>query len=54
MRTEKDRERIRRQTRKRKLHHLRRRLEETTNSTERRRLIAKIQHISPTAPVPEK
>jgi len=53
MRTERDRKRVRRQTRKRKLRYLRGRLAGTTNPAERRRLIAKMQRISPTAPVPE-
>jgi hypothetical protein len=43
----------RRQRRRRKVRYLRDRLEETTNSQERRRLIAKIQKISPNAPVPD-
>jgi hypothetical protein len=42
----------RRQRRRRKVHYLRERLEKTTNSRERQRLIAKIKKISPTAPVP--
>ena len=54
MRTERDRKKARRQTRKRKLRYLRRRLTQTTNPAERRRLIAKIRLVSPTAPVPEK
>ncbi len=53
MRTERDRQRIRRQTRKRKLRYLRRRLAETDDPAERQRLIAKIKRISPTAPVPD-
>jgi hypothetical protein len=53
MRTEKDRKRNRKRTRKRKLKYLRERLAQATDSDERRRLIAKIQRISPTAPVPE-
>jgi indole-3-glycerol phosphate synthase len=44
----------RRQRRRRKVRHLRDRLEETTNPRERARLIAKIQKISPSAPVPAK
>jgi hypothetical protein len=44
----------RRQARRRKVRTLRSRLEETTNPQERRRLIAKIHKISPTAPVPDK
>jgi hypothetical protein len=43
----------RRQRRKRKLQFLRRRLAETTDVQERRRLIAKIRRVSPRAPVPE-
>jgi hypothetical protein len=43
----------RRQRRKRKLKHLRRQLEATTDAGKRRHLIAKIRRISPTAPVPE-
>ncbi len=53
MRTQTDRERIKRQTRKRKLRYLRRRLAQATTQAERRRLIAKIKRVSPTAPVPE-
>ena len=53
MRTEKDRKRIRRRARKRKLKYLRERLAEAADSGERRRLISRIQRISPTAPVPE-
>jgi hypothetical protein len=53
MRTNKDRERIRRQTRRRKVSHLRRRLAQTTDPDERQRLIEKIRRVSPTAPVPE-
>jgi hypothetical protein len=52
MRTNKDRQRARKQARKRKLHYLRARLAQETNPAERRRLMAKIQRISPTAPVP--
>ena len=44
----------RRQRRKRKLHHLRRQLAETTDPNERRRLIAKIRRISLKAPVPDR
>ena len=43
----------RRQTRQRKVRKLRHRLESTTDRSERQRLIAKIQKISQTAPVPE-
>ncbi|MDY6875449.1 MAG: hypothetical protein SWK90_04495 [Chloroflexota bacterium] len=53
MRTERDRRRVRKQTRKRKLRYLRGRLAETTNPAARRQLIAKIRRVSPTAPVPE-
>jgi hypothetical protein len=53
MRTEHDRKQIRKQRRKRKLRKLRQRLEQTANPTERKRLIAKIRRVSPTAPVPE-
>lgn len=53
MRTQKDRKRIRRQTRKRKLRYLRRRLARATDSDERQRLIEKIRLISPAAPVSE-
>ena len=54
MRTNRDRKRSRKQTRKRKLRYLRDRLAATTDTTERRRLIAKIRRVSPTAPVPER
>jgi hypothetical protein len=53
MRTEHDRKRRRKQARKRKLRYLRRRLAETSDPNERRRLIAKMQQVSRTAPVPE-
>ncbi len=53
MRTEKDRRRSRRQTRKRKLRYLRGRLAQATTPAERQRLIEKIRRVSPTAPVPE-
>jgi hypothetical protein len=53
MRTNRDRKRARKQARKRKIRYLRKRLERTTNLAERRRLLAKIRYISPTAPVPE-
>jgi len=53
VRTEKDRKRSRRQTRKRKLRYLRGRLAQATNHAERQQLIAKIRRVSPTAPVPE-
>lgn len=44
----------RRQRRKRKLRYLRRRLAETTDPNERRRLIAKIRRASPKAVVPDR
>jgi hypothetical protein len=44
----------RRQRRRQKVRALRDRLEKTLDAKERRRLIAKIKKISPTAPVPEK
>ena len=53
MRTEKDRKRIRRRTRKRKLRYLRERLAQATTEADRRRLIEKIRRISRTAPLPE-
>ena len=53
MRTNKDRKRARKQIRKRKLRYLRQRLAQATSRAERRRLIAKIGRVSPTAPVPE-
>ena len=52
MRTEKDRKRVRRQARKRKLHYLRKRLVEATTDTEKRRMMEKIRRISNTAPLP--
>ncbi len=52
MRTNRDRKRARKQARKKKMRHLRERLAQTSNPAERRRLIAKIQYISPEAPVP--
>jgi hypothetical protein len=51
MRTERDRKRIRKQTRKKKIRDLRRRIEQTTDLAERERLIEKLRHISPEAPV---
>jgi hypothetical protein len=54
VRTNRDRRRIRKQTRKRKLRDLRERLAQATNPAERKRLIEKIRRVSPTAPVPEK
>jgi len=53
MRTNKDRDRIRKQIRKRKLRHLRELLARATSPAERKKLIAKIHRVSPTAPVPE-
>ncbi len=53
MRTEKDRKRIRKQTRRRKLQYLRRRLAQTTDPAERQRLIEKMRRVSPTTPLPE-
>jgi indole-3-glycerol phosphate synthase len=53
MRTNKDRQRARKQARKRKLRYLRQRLARTADPAERRRLIAKIKRVSPAAPVPE-
>ena len=53
MRTNKDRDRIRKQTRRRKVQFLRERLARATNPAERKRLIAKLRRVSPTAPVPE-
>ena len=53
MRTEHDRKQIRKQRRKRKVHKLRQRLEQTTDPAERRRLIARMRRISPKAPLPE-
>lgn len=49
----KDKARIRRQTRKRKLQYLRQRLAQASTPAERKKLIAKIKRVSPTAPVPE-
>lgn len=51
--TEKDRQRIQKQTRRRKLHYLRQQLARTDDPAERRRLIDKICRVSPTAPIPE-
>ena len=53
MRVERDRKRVRRQTRKRKLQYLRRRLANATTPEQRRRLIEKIRRVSPTAPIPD-
>lgn len=49
----KDTARIRRQTRKRKLRYLRQRLAQAGSAAERKKWIAKIRRVSPTAPVPE-
>jgi hypothetical protein len=43
----------RRQRRQRKVRYLKKRLAQTNNPEERRRLIAKLRKISPTAPLPE-
>ena len=53
MRTNRDRKRIRRQVRRRKLRYLRERLSRTEDRATRQQLIAKIRRISPDAPVPE-
>jgi hypothetical protein len=53
VRTNRDRRRVRKQTRKRRLRDLRERLAKTTNPAERKRLIARMHRISPTTPVPE-
>jgi ribosomal 50S subunit-associated protein YjgA (DUF615 family) len=53
MRTNRDRKRIRKQTRKRKLQYLRGRLAQATDPAERQRLIDKIRRVSPDAPLPE-
>lgn len=53
MRTSRDRKRVRKQTRKRKLQHLRRRLEQATSPGRRKELIRKIRRVSSSAPVPE-
>ena len=53
MRTEHDRKRVRKQTRKKKIRYLRRRLERATDVAERERLIEKMRLISPEAPIPE-
>jgi hypothetical protein len=53
MRTNRDRQRARKQARKRKLRYLRRRLAAASDSAERERLIAKIRRVSRTAPIPE-
>ena len=52
MRTNRDRKRIRKQTRQRKLRHLRERLAKANNATEQKRLIEKIRRVSRTAPIP--
>jgi len=54
MRTNKDRKRSRKQTRRRKLQYLRTRLAQTTDPTQRKRLIDKMRRVSPDAPIPEK
>ncbi len=53
MRVERDRKRVRRQTRKRKLRYLRRRLANASTPEQRRRLIEKMRRVSPTAPIPD-
>jgi hypothetical protein len=52
MRTQKDKDQRRKQQRRRKVHHLRRRIAGAKNPSERERLIAKLQQISPQAPIP--
>ena len=52
MRTQSDKDLARRRSRRRKVRYLRERLARTTSAAERKRLIAKLQRISPTAPVP--
>jgi len=44
----------RRQRRRRKVHHLRQRLNEIANPQTRQRIIAKIKRLSPAAPVPDR
>ena len=51
MRTQKDKDLRRRQQRGRKVHHLRRQIAEAKDPRERERLIAKLQRISPRAPI---
>ena len=53
MRTNRDRNRARKQARRRKLHYLRERLAKSKDPAERQRLMAKIRRVSPTAPLPE-
>ena len=53
MTTSKIRKLRRRQRRKRKVRYLRKRLGETKDGVSRRKLIEKMQRISPRAPVPE-
>jgi hypothetical protein len=53
MRTEHDRKRIRKQTRKKKIRYLRQRIARAEDSAERQQLIEKLRRISPEAPVPE-
>ncbi|MEA3335712.1 MAG: DUF6800 family protein [Chloroflexota bacterium] len=53
MATERQKEIKRRRQRKRKIKHLRSRLEQTTDARQRATLIAKIKRVSPHAPVPE-
>jgi hypothetical protein len=49
----KDRVRIRKQIRRRKLHYLRGRLAQAGNAAERKKWLAKMKRVSPTAPAPE-
>ena len=53
MRTNRDRQRARRQARRKKLHYLRRRLAKAKDKKEREQLIEKIRRVSPRAPIPE-
>lgn len=53
MKVERDRKRARRQRRQRKVKDLRRRLAAASTVEERNKLIAKLQRVSPTAPLPE-
>ena len=53
MRTNKDRQRARKQARRRKLRYLRRRLAGAKDRNEREQLIEKIRRVSPRAPIPE-
>jgi hypothetical protein len=53
MRTEHDRKQIRKQTRKKKIRYLRKRIAQATDAAERERLIEKLRRVSPEAPIPE-